>query len=150
MRLHFRRYLTVSPIDPPCTGDGPRAAIYCRTSTLIQRIDTQEDECLRYCRQRGYHLVREYLEEGQSGDAPYLGPEIGTRELRARPLFRLMLLDVMILHPFDRLVCWHPDRFSRMHGPETLAVMDALKAHGVRVECLCQQEDIEAVTLKAT
>jgi DNA invertase Pin-like site-specific DNA recombinase len=47
-----------------------RAVIYCRVSTKEQTLNlslpTQLKACREYCRQRGYSIVREFMEEGES------------------------------------------------------------------------------------
>ena len=114
----------------------PRVAIYCRTSALHQSIESQLGACRRHCERARYAVIQEFIEEGHTGHSPYLGPGSSAPwdTVFARPLFRLMLNQIMLYRPFDRIVCWSSDRLDRLGGWASVNLQDALSRNGVQLE----------------
>lgn len=74
-------------------------AVYCRVSTLLgQSLDNQLVPLREYCERRGFDLVAEYCDEGQSG-AKVKRPELDRmmRDARARKF------KVLVVARLDRL-----------------------------------------------
>ena len=138
-RLHVRGRRCVPVGKQPSRVAAPLGAvpvaIYCRTSGRNQRIDSQYAECRKYCDRHGYAVVREYFEEWHSGDAPYVGPTLhGRGNVFDRPLFRELLLETMLYRPFDTIICWSDDRWSRLPGREAERILNALRRLDVQLE----------------
>lgn len=139
IRLHVRGRRCVPVGDQPARVavplDAKPVAIYCRTSSRGQTIDSQYEGCRKHCERRGYAVVREYFEEWHTGNAPYFGPAAPTYATPFdRPLLRELILETLLTKPFETIVCWSSDRWSRLPGPETLQLLDALKRLGVGLE----------------
>src|SRR5260370_11693697 len=77
-----------------------RIAIYARVSTKDQSCELQVRDLRAYCSARGFDLVREYVDVGQSG-AKDSRPELNK------------LMDDARKRQFDVVVCWRFDRFAR-------------------------------------
>lgn len=79
-----------------------RAVIYCRVSTDAQErdgtsLDHQQEQCERYCRERGYSVVETYRES-------YSGGSIDRPELsRLRALLKERRASVVVAYAVDRL-----------------------------------------------
>ena len=80
-----------------------RAAIYCRVSTDDQEregtsLTTQKDACLKYCKEKGYEVVKSYSEaySGLTRERPNLN------ELRER--VRGQAIDRIVIYCLDRWV----------------------------------------------
>jgi DNA invertase Pin-like site-specific DNA recombinase len=118
-----------------------RAAIYCRTSTSQQKIGSQWNACLDHCAKQGYAVVRQYIEEGHSGDAPYMGPRLAqwSGDVWTRPLFKQLLLETVLFRPFDVIVCWSDDRWSRLPPSVDRPYKRLLADRGVRLEFIVPQ-----------
>src|SRR5258708_15999485 len=77
-----------------------RIGIYARVSTKDQSCELQVRDLRTYCTARGFDLVREYIDVGQSG-AKDSRPELNKHMNDARK------------RQFDAIVVWRFDRFAR-------------------------------------
>ena len=77
-----------------------RIGIYARVSTKDQSCELQVRDLRAYCAARGFNLVREYVDVGQSG-AKDSRPELNK------------LMDDARKRQFDAIVVWRFDRFAR-------------------------------------
>src|ERR1700676_703471 len=77
-----------------------RIGIYARVSTRDQSCELQVRDLRSYCTARGFDLVREYIDVGQSG-AKDSRPELNK------------LMDEARKRQFDAIVVWRFDRFAR-------------------------------------
>src|SRR5271154_1572434 len=77
-----------------------RIGIYARVSTKDQSCELQVRDLRAYCTARGFDLVREYVDVGQSG-AKDSRPELNK------------LMDDARKRQFDSIVVWRFDRFAR-------------------------------------
>ena len=78
----------------------PRVALYARVSTSEQSTDSQLLDLKRYVRERGWHLYREYTDNGVSG----------TKD--SRPALNELMNDAK-KRRFDTVLVWRFDRFAR-------------------------------------
>jgi DNA invertase Pin-like site-specific DNA recombinase len=76
-----------------------RIGIYARVSTRDQSCELQVRDLRSYCAARGFDLVREYIDVGQSGAKD------------SRPQLNL-LMDEARKRQFDAIVVWRFDRFA--------------------------------------
>ena len=104
-----------------------RAALYMRVSTVDQHPETQGIELREFPRQRGYEIVREYVDQGVSGTKA------------RRPALDKMLQDAH-RHRFDVVVVWAVDRMARS-TKHFLQVLDEL--NGLGIQFLSQREAID-------
>jgi site-specific DNA recombinase len=111
------------------------AAIYCRVSTEDQEregtsLQTQLDNCLAYCRDKGYNVAYRYSEaySGLSLDRPQLN--------ELRELVRNEQLDVVVVYCLDRL------SRNATHG---VIIRDELDKYHVLIESVT--EDIDKTPL---
>jgi DNA invertase Pin-like site-specific DNA recombinase len=74
-------------------------AIYARVSTDRQTVDMQIHELKEYIKRRGWHLHREFIDQGYSGSDT------------KRPAFQDMMNEAK-KRKFDVLLVWKPDRLS--------------------------------------
>jgi len=77
-----------------------RIALYARVSTKDQSCELQLRDLRTYCAARGFELVREYVDVGQSGAKD------------SRPELNLLMGDAR-KRQFDAIVVWRFDRFAR-------------------------------------
>ncbi len=77
-----------------------KVAIYARVSTSEQSTDSQLLDLRRYVRERGWHLYREYTDNGVSG----------TKD--SRPALNELMNDAK-KRRFDTVLVWRFDRFAR-------------------------------------
>jgi DNA invertase Pin-like site-specific DNA recombinase len=98
-----------------------RAAIYCRISTLNhgQSVDLQLNDLRRLAEQRGFQIVKEYCDEGQSGSK------------NSRPALDAMLADAK-RGKFQTLLIWKLDRLGRSTS-HLIQLLEEFKAWGVEL-----------------
>lgn len=98
-------------------------AIYARVSTAKQEedgtIETQLAAVRDYARQNGYVIVKEYIDDGWSGDT------------LVRPALDELRQDVKT-KLWEATLCYDPDRLARRYSYQEL-VMDELREAGVEV-----------------
>jgi DNA invertase Pin-like site-specific DNA recombinase len=104
-----------------------RAALYLRVSTVDQHPETQGIELRQFAKQRGYDVVREYVDHGVSGT-----------KVR-RPALDQLLRDAN-RHRFDVVLVWSSDRLARS-TKHFLHVLDELSELGIQF--LSQREAID-------
>jgi site-specific DNA recombinase len=106
-----------------------RAVTYYRMSTDRQEssIAEQREAVVAYAAKHGYRILREYLDEGISGDAT---------EKRAG--FKRMLADATARGDFAVVLCWDQDRFGRFDPLEAGYWIKPLRDAGVRLETIAQ------------
>jgi DNA invertase Pin-like site-specific DNA recombinase len=106
-----------------------RAVTYLRKSTDKQEasIPDQREAVATLARQKGYSIVREYKDEGISGD-----------DTERRPGFLQLLDDVKRLGDFDCVLCWDQDRFGRFDPLEAGYWIKPLRDRGIFLETVAQ------------
>jgi DNA invertase Pin-like site-specific DNA recombinase len=110
-------------------SNGTRAVTYYRMSTdrQEQSIPDQRREVEGYARRHGYAIIREYLDEGISGD-----------DTEKRQGFQKMLADARSAGDFDLVLCWDQDRFGRFDPLEAGYWVKPLRDAGIRLETVAQ------------
>jgi site-specific DNA recombinase len=105
------------------------AAAYYRMSDDRQEysVADQRREVTAYAAAHGYRIVREYVDEGISGDAT-----------EKRAAFQQMLADVKSKRDFEVVLCWDQDRFGRFDPLEAGYWIKPLRDAGVRLETVAQ------------
>jgi DNA invertase Pin-like site-specific DNA recombinase len=106
-----------------------RAALYMRVSTVDQHPETQGIELRQFAKQRGYEIVREYVDHGVSG--------VKVR----RPDLDKLLNDAR-RRPFDLVIVWSCDRLARS-AKHFLDVLDELNGLGIRFVSMREAIDTE-------
>jgi site-specific DNA recombinase len=105
------------------TNDPRQAAIYCRVSTLRQEdeetIEIQRDTLSDHAEKGGHVIVREYCDDGWTGDS-LVRP--------ALDLLRQEAKDGL----WSTLLIYDPDRLARRYSYQEL-VMDELKEAGIEI-----------------
>jgi DNA invertase Pin-like site-specific DNA recombinase len=98
-----------------------KAALYCRVSTLNhgQSVDMQLSDLRKLAEQRGFQVVREYCDEGQSGSKS------------SRPALDAMLTDAK-RGKFQTLLIWKLDRLGRSTA-HLIQLLEEYKAWGVEL-----------------
>jgi DNA invertase Pin-like site-specific DNA recombinase len=104
-----------------------RIAIYARVSTKDQSCELQVRDLRTYCAARGFDLVREYVDVGQSG-AKDSRPELNK------------LMDDARKRQFDAIVVWRFDRFARS-TKHLLTALEEFRSLGVQF--ISYQENID-------
>src|SRR5580700_2315368 len=107
-----------------------RAAIYARVSTKDQSCEMQLRDLRAYCAARGFNLVREYVDVGQSG-AKDSRPELNN------------LMDDARKRQFDAIVVWRFDRFARS-TKHLLTALEEFRALGIQF--ISYQENVDTST----
>lgn len=107
------------------------AVAYYRMSTDRQdkSIPEQRDAVVEYAKKNGYTILREYLDEGISGDAT---------ERRAG--FQRMSREAIDKRDFLVILCWDQDRFGRFDLMEAGYWIKPLRDVGVRLVTIAQGE----------
>jgi len=105
----------------------PRVALYARVSTTDQSTDSQLLDLRRYVADRGWHLHREYTDNGVSG----------TKD--SRPALN-QLMDDAKKRRFDVLLVWRFDRFARSTKHLILALEEF---RNLGVDFVSYQENID-------
>src|SRR5882762_1025944 len=104
-----------------------RIGIYARVSTKDQSCELQVRDLRAYCAARGFDLVREYVDVGQSG-----GKE-------SRPELNKLMEDAR-KRQFDAIVVWRFDRFARS-TKHLLLALEEFRSLGVQF--VSYQENID-------
>jgi len=104
-----------------------KVAIYARVSTSEQSTDSQLLDLRRYVRERGWHLYREYTDNGVSG----------TKD--SRPALNELMNDAK-KRRFDVVLVWRFDRFARSTKHLILA-LEEFKNLGI--DFVSYQENID-------
>src|SRR5579862_5045960 len=95
-----------------------RIGIYARVSTKDQSCELQVRDLRTYCTARGFDLVREYVDVGQSG-AKDSRPELNK------------LMDDARKRQFDAIVVWRFDRFARS-TKHLLSALEEFRSLGIQ------------------
>lgn len=109
-------------------NENNNAICYYRYSSDAQRkcsIEQQRKEAMKYCKEKGYHIIKEYEDKAISG----------TRY--DRPGFQLMMHEVEKLRP-GYLILWKTDRLSRDRYDSVIAKRK-MRECGVRIEYVAEQ-----------
>ncbi len=104
-----------------------RIGIYARVSTKDQSYELQVRDLRAYCVARGFDLVREYVDVGQSG-AKDSRPELDK------------LMDDARKRQFDAIVVWRFDRFARSIK-HLLSALEEFRSLGIQF--ISYQENID-------
>src|SRR5260370_535025 len=104
-----------------------RIAIYARVSTKDESCELQVRDLRGYCAARGFDLVREYVDVGQSG-AKDSRPELNK------------LMDDARKRQFDAIVVWRFDRFARS-TKHLLSALEEFRSLGIQF--ISYQENID-------
>jgi DNA invertase Pin-like site-specific DNA recombinase len=104
-----------------------RIGIYARVSTKDQSCELQVRDLRAYCMARGFDLVREYVDVGQSG-AKDSRPELNK------------LMDDARKRQFDAIVVWRFDRFARS-TKHLLSALEEFRSLGIQF--ISYQENID-------
>ena len=104
-----------------------RIGIYARVSTKDQSCELQVRDLRAYCAARGFDLVREYVDVGQSG-AKDSRPELN------------ILMDDARKRQFDAIVVWRFDRFARS-TKHLLSALEEFRSLGIQF--ISYQENID-------
>lgn len=101
-----------------------RAAVYLRRSTDRQErsVTDQRSELVDYAAKKGYTTVREYVDDGISGDAT-----------EKRLAFQRMIAEASS-GLFQLILCWDQDRFGRFDALEAGYWIKPLRDAGVVLE----------------
>ncbi len=102
---------------------------YYRMSTDRQdkSVAEQREAVERYAREHGYKIIRDYLDEGISGD-----------KTEKRLGFRRMIADVQDRADYELIVAWDQDRFGRFNSIEAGHWIYPLMQAGIRLETIAQ------------
>ena len=104
-----------------------RIGIYARVSTKDQSCELQVRDLRAYCTARGFDLVREYVDVGQSG-AKDSRPELNK------------LMDDARKRQFEAIVVWRFDRFARS-TKHLLSALEEFRSLGIQF--ISYQENID-------
>jgi len=104
-----------------------RIGIYARVSTKDQSCELQLRDLRTYCAARGFELVGEYIDVGQSG-AKDSRPELNK------------LMDDARKRQFDAIVVWRFDRFARS-TKHLLLALEEFRSLGIQF--VSYQENID-------
>ena len=109
------------------------AALYARVSSDRQDVDLSVAAQLRalrdFAERNGYHVVREYIDEAESG------------RVANRPQFRKMLDEgAQADAPFQEILVWKFSRFTRKRE-HAVAFKSMLRRRGIRVTSITEHAD---------
>ena len=104
-----------------------RIGIYARVSTKDQSCEMQLRDLRTYCAARGFDLVREYVDVGQSGAKD------------SRPELNILMGDAR-KRQFDAIVVWRFDRFARS-TKHLLLSLEEFRSLGIQF--ISYQENID-------
>ncbi len=109
------------------TPHSTRVAIYCRVSTLDQSNDSQLLDLKRYIQERGWHIFKEFCDNGISG----------TKD--SRPALNELMNDAK-KRRFDVVLVWRFDRFARSTKHLILALEEF---RNLGIDFVSYQENID-------
>src|ERR1700724_3078736 len=104
--------------------------IYARVSTKDQSCELQVRDLRTYCAARGFDLVREYVDVGQSGAKD------------SRPQLNLLMDDAR-KRQFDAIIVWRFDRFARS-TKHLLTALEEFRSLGIQF--ISYQENVDTST----
>jgi DNA invertase Pin-like site-specific DNA recombinase len=104
-----------------------RAAVYARVSTKDQSCEMQMRDLRAYCAARGFTIIREYVDIGQSGAKD------------SRPQLNELMADAR-KRKFDSILVWRFDRFARS-TKHLLLALEEFRSLGVQF--ISYQENID-------
>ena len=104
-----------------------RAAIYARVSTKDQSCEMQMRDLRAYCAARGFTIIREYIDIGQSGAKD------------SRPQLNELVADAR-KRKVDSILVWRFDRFARS-TKHLLLALEEFRSLGVQF--ISYQENID-------
>ena len=107
-----------------------RIGIYARVSTKDQSCELQVRDLRSFCTARGFDLVGEYVDVGQSG-AKDSRPELNK------------LMDDARKRQFDAIVVWRFDRFARS-TKHLLSALEEFRSLGIQF--ISYQENVDTST----
>jgi DNA invertase Pin-like site-specific DNA recombinase len=107
-----------------------KIGIYARVSTKDQSCELQIRDLRAYCTARGFDLVREYIDVGQSG-AKDSRPELNK------------LMDDARKRQFDVIIVWRFDRFARSTR-HLLTALEEFRSLGIQF--ISYQENVDTIT----
>ena len=107
-----------------------RIGIYARVSTRDQSCELQLRDLRTYSAARGFDLVREYVDVGQSG-AKDSRPELNK------------LMDYARKRQFDAIIVWRFDRFARS-TKHLLTALEEFRSLGIQF--ISYQENVDTST----
>src|SRR5271157_4143663 len=119
--------LTYSSVLFRSMNSSMRAAIYARVSTKDQSCDMQMRDLRAYCAARGFTIIREYIDIGQSG-AKDSRPELNELMADARK------------RKFEAILVWRFDRFARS-TKHLLLALEEFRSLGIQF--ISYQENID-------
>ena len=110
-----------------------KVALYGRVSSDRQDVDLSISAQLKALREHatkgGHHVVREYVDEAESG------------RTSNRPQFQQMIADARRPSmPFKAILVWKHSRFAR-NREDSIVFKSLLKKHGVRVMSITEPAD---------
>ena len=112
-------------------SDNPRTAVaYYRVSTFLRdkSIEDQRTNVMKFAKRHGYAILREYKDEGISGD-----------DTINRTDFLRMIADAQ-KGGFTTILCWDQDRFGRFDSIEAGRWIYPLREAGVKLATVAQGE----------
>ena len=107
-----------------------RIGIYARVSTKDQSCGLQLRDLRTYCQARGFNLVGEYIDVGQSGATD------------SRPQLNVLMGDAR-KRQFDAIVVWRFDRFARS-TKHLLSALEEFRSLGIQF--ISYQENMDTST----
>ena len=109
-------------------NENSNAICYYRYSSDAQRdcsIEQQRSEAMKYCKNKGYTIIREYEDRAITGTTD------------ERPGYQTMLNEVKSLKP-GYLILWKTDRLSRDRYDAVIA-KKLMRDNGVIIEYVAEQ-----------
>jgi DNA invertase Pin-like site-specific DNA recombinase len=103
-----------------------RVALYLRVSTERQDCENQGHQLREFAKKQGWIIVREYVDQGESGGKP------------GRTALKQMFEDAS-RRKFDLLLFWALDRLSREGVLPTLRYLERLTSYGVQWRSFTEQ-----------
>jgi site-specific DNA recombinase len=97
------------------------------TDRQDKSVAEQREAVERYAREHGYKIIRDYLDEGISGD-----------KTEKRLDFKRMIADAQDRADYELIVAWDQDRFGRFNSIEAGHWIYPLMQAGIRLETIAQ------------